>query len=119
MIFSTTKSEHLSYKTPGCCLTDSNIKTPWLVFPVHPQEVHRDACQHDGQTDTADHGLRVEREDQQEGPEQQVDHWPYQAHLEEEEEWSVLLKIINPYNSLSSCWFTQDKVWTHGHYVMK
>lgn len=70
--------------TPGCCLTNGSITTLWLVFPVDSQEIYRDTCHHDSQAGTTDQWLGVERKDQQEGPEQQVDDWPYKAHLKGE-----------------------------------
>lgn len=73
--------DSLLWETPGCSLTHRDIKTLWLVFPVDSQEINRDTRHHDGQTNTADHRLRVEGEGQQSGPEEQVDHWPDQAHL--------------------------------------
>lgn len=69
------------------------MKTLWLVFPVDSQEIHGDASHHDSQANTADHKLRVEGKDQQEGPEQQVNHWPHQAHLEDEGQCDVRAQI--------------------------
>lgn len=80
-------SRDIFYAGPGgtgCCLTNSRITTLWLVFPVDSQKIHRHGCHHDGQTSTAHHRLGVEGKDQQEGPKQEVDHWPHQAHLEDE-----------------------------------
>lgn len=65
-----------------CGLTDGYITAGWLVLPVDSQEIHRDARHHDGQTDTTDQRLRVEGEDQEEGPKQHVDHRPGQVHLD-------------------------------------
>lgn len=63
-------------------LTHACITTLWLVFPVYSQEIYRDTRHHDGQTNTADRRLRVEGEDQEESPKQQVDHRPEQVHLQ-------------------------------------
>lgn len=64
------------------CRTDDGVEALGLVVPVDAQEVDGHAGQHDGQADAAHHGLRVQREDEQEGPEQQVDDGPDQADLE-------------------------------------
>lgn len=61
--------------------TNKGVEALWLVVPVHAQEVDRDASEHDGQPDTTDYGLRVQGEDKQEGPEEQVDNWPNQTDL--------------------------------------
>jgi len=63
-------------------LTDDGVEALGLVVPVDAQEVDGHAGQHDGQADAAHHGLRVQGEDEQEGPEQQVDDGPDQADLE-------------------------------------
>lgn len=62
-------------------LTNKCIETLGLVFPVHAQEIDRDTSKHDGQANATHHRLRVQREDQQEGPEQQVDDRPHQTDL--------------------------------------
>lgn len=62
-------------------LTNKCIKTLGFVFPVHAQEIDRDTSKHDGQANATHHRLRVQREDQQEGPEQQVDDRPHQTDL--------------------------------------
>lgn len=61
--------------------TNEGVEALGLVVPVDPQEVDRDSSQHDSHAEATHHRLRVQREDEQEGPEQQVDHWPHQAHL--------------------------------------
>lgn len=63
--------------------TDEGIKALGLVVPVDSQEVDGHASQHDGQASATHHGLRVEGEDEQEGPEQEVNDWPDQADLKE------------------------------------
>lgn len=50
-------------------LTNEDIEALRLVVPVDSQEVDGDTGQHDGQADATHHGLRVQREDEQEGPE--------------------------------------------------
>lgn len=92
------------------CLTNTCIKALWLVLPVDSQEIHRDACHHDGQTNTTDHRLRVERKDQQEGPEQQVDHRPNQVHLEDGEVQNIqsihiwILLLMQVHKGKLYCW---------------
>lgn len=54
-----------------------------LIFPVDSQEVDGDASQHDGQADAANHRLRVKGEDEQEGPEDEVNDGPDQADLQD------------------------------------
>lgn len=51
------------------------------MLPVDTQEIDGYACQHDGQADATHHRLRPQAEDQQEGPEQQVDEGEQQADL--------------------------------------
>lgn len=51
------------------------------MLPVNTQEIDRHPCQHDGQAGATHHGLRPQAEDQQEGPEQQVDDGEQQADL--------------------------------------
>lgn len=62
-------------------LTDEGVKAMGLIFPVDSQEVDGDASQHDGQADAAHHRLRVKGEDEQEGPEDEVNDGPDQADL--------------------------------------
>lgn len=64
-------------------LTNKAVKALGLVVPVDSQEIDRDTSQHDGEADAAHHGLRVKREDEQEGPEDEVNDRPYEADLEE------------------------------------
>lgn len=61
--------------------TNKSVKALWLVVPVDSQEIDGDTGEHDGEADAAHHGLRVEGEDEQEGPEQEVNYRPYQADL--------------------------------------
>lgn len=69
-------------------LTNKSVKALRLVVPVDSQEIDGDASEHDGQADAAHHGLRVKGEDEQEGPEDEVNDRPYEADLEERtEEW--------------------------------
>lgn len=49
--------------------------------PVHSQIVYWDTREQNGQSNTTDHWLRGEGEDQQEAPEEQVDDRPDQTHL--------------------------------------
>lgn len=58
-------------------LTNEGVEALRLVVPVDSQEVDGDAGQHDGQADAAHHGFRVEGEDEQEGPEDEVNDRPY------------------------------------------
>ena len=46
--------------------TDEGVEAVWFAVPVDPEEVDGYAGQHDGQTDTADHRLNPQREDEQE-----------------------------------------------------
>ena len=64
-------------------LTKASVEPLGLVLPVDTQVVDWDARQHDQQPDATHQGLRVEREDQQEAPEQQVDDRPHQADLQD------------------------------------
>lgn len=63
-------------------LINEGVKALWLIVPVDSQEIDGDACEHDGQADAAHHGLRVKGEDEQEGPEDEVNDRPYQADLD-------------------------------------
>lgn len=65
-------------------LTNECIEALRLIVPVDPQEVDGDASQHDGQADPAHHGLGVQGEDEQEGPEDEVNHRPDKANLKHE-----------------------------------
>lgn len=69
-------------------LTNKCVEALWLVVPVDSQEVDGDTGQHDGQPDAAHHGLRVQGEDEQEGPEDQVNHGPDKANLKHET-WNI------------------------------
>lgn len=62
-------------------LTDEVIETLGLVLPVNTQEIDGYSCQHDSQANATHHGLRPQAEDQQEGPEQQVDDGEQQVDL--------------------------------------
>lgn len=62
-------------------LTDEGVKAMGLIFPVDSQEVDGDTSQHDGQANAAHHRLRVKGEDEQEGPEDEVNDGPDQADL--------------------------------------
>ena len=64
-------------------LTEASVEPLGLVLPVDAQVVDGHARQHDQQADATHQGLRVEREDQQEAPEQQVDDRPHQADLQD------------------------------------
>lgn len=61
--------------------TNKSVKALWLVVPVYSQEIDWDTGEHDGEADAAHQGLRVEGEDEQEGPEEEVNYRPYQADL--------------------------------------
>lgn len=65
-------------------LTNECVEALWLVVPVDSQEVDGDTGQHDGQADATHHGLRVQGEDEQEGPEDEVNHGPDKANLKYE-----------------------------------
>lgn len=73
-----------------------------LVVPVDSQEIDGDASEHDGQADAAHHGLRVEREDEQEGPEDEVNHRPNQADLEERKKIEFINTHVVKISSSSS-----------------
>jgi len=64
-------------------LTDAAVEPLGLALPVDAQVVDGDAGHHDGQPDAAHQGLWVQAEHQQEAPEQQVDHRPHQADLQD------------------------------------
>lgn len=81
-------------------LTHGCIATLWLVFPVYSQEIYWDTRHHDDQSNNADHRLRVEGEDQQESPEQQVDHRPDQVHLQGGESAFQKSEILNQHKSV-------------------
>lgn len=57
------------------------MKALWFVVPVDPQEIDGNSSKHDCKSDAAHYGLRVQGEDEQEGPEDEVNNWPYQADL--------------------------------------
>lgn len=73
----------LAVSTPCGQLTDEGVKALWLVFPVDSQEIDGDASQHDGQAGATDKGLGVKGEDEQEGPEDEVNDRPNQADLQD------------------------------------
>lgn len=62
-------------------LTNEGIKALRFVLQVDPQEVDRNSSEHDGEPNAAHDGLRVQGEDEQEGPEDEVNDRPYQADL--------------------------------------
>ena len=64
-------------------LTEASVEPLGLVLPVDAQVVDGHARQHDQQADATHQGLGVEREDQQEAPEQQADDRPHQADLQD------------------------------------
>lgn len=61
--------------------TNEVIDTLWLVSPIHSQKVHRYTSEHDDQSHSADHRLRVQAEAQQQDPEQEITHRNQQTHL--------------------------------------
>lgn len=63
-------------------LTNKGVKALGFVVPVNSQEINRDPSQHDGQANTTHHGLRVQREDEEEGPEEEVNNWPNETDLQ-------------------------------------
>lgn len=62
-------------------LTHKCVEALRLVVPVDTQEVDGHTSQHYGQADATNHRLRVQRENKQKSPEQQIDHRPHQADL--------------------------------------
>lgn len=76
-------------------LTNEDIKALRLVVPVDSQEVDGDAGQHDGQADAAHHGLGVQGEDEQESPEDEVNHGPDKANLKDETKQRCVISRIN------------------------
>lgn len=85
----------LPVSTPYGQLTDEGIKALWLVFPVDSQEIDGDASQHDGQADAANNRLGVKGEDEQEGPEDEVNDRPNQADLQDtSQNKSFIIKLI-------------------------
>lgn len=62
-------------------LTNEGVEALWLIVPVDSQEIDGHAGQHDGQANATHHRLGVEGEDEQEGPEEEVNDRPYQADL--------------------------------------
>lgn len=66
-------------------LTNKFVDALRLVVPVNSQEIDGDAGKHDGEANTTNDGLGVKREDEQEGPEDQVNDGPNQADLEKRE----------------------------------
>lgn len=63
--------------------TNEGVETLRLVVPVDSQEIDWDTSQHDGQADATHHRLRVKGEDEQEGPEDEVNDGPNQADLQD------------------------------------
>lgn len=85
----------LPVSTPYGKLTDEGVKALWLVFPVDSQEIDGDTGQHDGQADAADNGLGVKGEDEQEGPEDEVNDRPNQADLQDTtQNKSFIIKLM-------------------------
>lgn len=79
-------------------LTNEDIEALRLVVPVDSQEVDGDAGQHDGQADATHYGLGVQRKDEQEGPEDEVNHGPDKANLKDEtKQRCVIININTPF----------------------
>lgn len=53
-------------------LTDEHVNPLGFVFPLNTDKENRNSGQHDDHPKTTDHGLRVQTEAQQDGPEDQV-----------------------------------------------
>lgn len=64
-------------------LTNEGVEAVRLVVPVDSQEIDGDPSQHDGQANAAHHRFRVQREDEQESPEDEVNNRPEEADLED------------------------------------
>ena len=75
-------------------LTEASVEPLGLVLPVDAQVVDGDARQHDQQADATHQGLRVEGEDQQEAPEQQVDDGPRQTDLQDTPTFIIINKRV-------------------------
>lgn len=72
---SSADSTHQGHYT--CCevadrLTDEHVNPLGFVFPLNADKEDRNSGQHDDHPKTTDHGLRVQTEAQQDGPEDQV-----------------------------------------------
>lgn len=66
-----------------------------LIIPIDSQEIDGDSSQHDGQADAAHHRLRVQREDEQESPEDKVNDRPYKADLEERKKPQLIIIVTH------------------------
>lgn len=106
------KIRHLrSTGAAGIRPTDEGVKALRLVVPVDSQEVDRDAGEHDGQAGATHNGLRVQGEDEQEGPEHEVNDRPYQADLKGQHGKKILKYFqlqTNPYRFPIFPWFWQS-----------
>lgn len=74
-------------------LTNEGVKALWFIVPVDSQEVDRDTSQHDGQADATHHRLRVQGEDEQEGPEEEVNYWPYETDLKDRTKQRCVIRL--------------------------
>lgn len=62
------------------------------MLPINTEEIDGHSCQHDGQADATHHGLRPQAENEQKGPEQQVDDGEQQVDL-----WSKgVIRWVDP-----------------------
>lgn len=96
-----------------CHFTNKGVEALWLIVPVDSQEIDRDAGQHDGQASATHHGLRVKREDEQEGPEDEVNDRPYQADLD----WSVHVWLFDTQDNLPGNSNSIEEVVDEAHVV--
>lgn len=94
-------------------LTNEGVEALWLIFPVDSQIIDGDASQHDGQADATHHGLRVKGEDEQEGPEEEVNDRPNQADLD----WSVHIWLFITQDNLPGDSDSIEEVVDEAHVV--
>lgn len=106
-------NNHAELLAHVCHLVNEGVEALWLVVPVDSQEVDGDAGQHDGQADATHHGFRVQGEDEQEGPEDEVNDRPYETDLD----WPVHVGLFNTQNNLPCNSDSIEEVVDEAHVV--
>lgn len=89
-------NHHAELLAQICHFVDKGIKALWFVVPVNSQEINWDPSQHDGQANTTHHRLRVQREDEEEGPKEEVNNWPNETDLD----WSMHVGLCESQHNL-------------------
>lgn len=106
-------NDHAELLTQVGHFINKGVEALGLVVPVDSQEIDGDASQHDGEADATHHRLRVEGEDEQEGPEDEVNDRPYQADLD----WPVDVGLFISQDNLPGDSHSIEEVVDEAHVV--